>query len=176
MRTLFGAVIGVSMLMLVACPKEQATTETKAEPAKTAASQPATTGSQQAPAAAMAGARKMEHCPSSVPGATTKIEDAADGVVVVITGADDAAAAAIREDAKHLVAVSVKNPTEIKHSGEGEGGGGLGNCPVVLADTTITAEDVPGGAKVTVKPAKAEDLAKLKQLANDRLAKMAAPK
>jgi hypothetical protein len=68
--------------------------------------------------------------------------------------------------------VSVKNPTEIKHSGEGEGGGGLGNCPVVLADTVVVSQDIPGGAKLTVKPTKPEDLAKLKEVSKDRAAKL----
>lgn len=125
---------------------------------------------------AEAGHRKMANCPSSVEGATTKVEDAADAVVVTITGTAEPAVKEIRERAKHLAEVSVKAPTEIKHSGEGEGGGGLGSCPVVLADTSITTEEVEGGAKVTVKPGKAEDLAKLQALAKERHAKLAAPK
>lgn len=177
--TLFIAALGVSTFALVACPKDQggeAKTETKTEPAKPATSQPTTTGGQPSGDTAMAGTRKMEHCPSSVTGATTKVEDAPGGVVVTVTGADDAAATEIRARAKHLVEVSAKQPTEIKHTGEGEGGGGLGNCPVVLADTVVVSEDVPGGAKVTVKPSKAEDLAKLQQLTKDRQAKLAPAK
>ncbi len=118
----------------------------------------------------------MANCPSSVEGATTKVEDAPDSVIVTITGAGEPAIKEIRERAKHLAEVSVKVATEIKHSGEGEGGGGLGQCPVVLADTTITSEEVEGGAKVTVKPAKAEDLPKLAALAKERHSKLAPAK
>lgn len=116
----------------------------------------------------------MANCPSTVEGASTAVQDAADSVVVTVTAGAEAATTEIRTRAKHLAEVSVKNPTEIKHDKEGSGGGGLGNCPVVLADTTISSEDVPGGAKITVKPAKAEDLEKLKAATKERHAKMTA--
>jgi hypothetical protein len=155
-------------LSLVACTKDQPTPEA-AKPSEKAVDKPAEK-------AAEAGHRKMANCPSSVEGATTKVEDAPDSVIVTITGAGEPAIKEIRERAKHLAEVSVKVATEIKHSGEGEGGGGLGQCPVVLADTTITSEEVEGGAKVTVKPAKAEDLPKLAALAKERHSKLAPAK
>lgn len=167
-KTRILAVISVSAGMLVACPKDQ-------EPAKTEKAVEKAAEKPIEKPAAMAGDRKMANCPSSVIGATTRIENGDGALFVTITG-DDKIAEEIRGRAKHLVDVSVKNPTEIKHSGEGEGGGGLGSCPVVLADTVIVSEDVPGGAKVTVKPAKPEDFEKLKAVSNERLAKMTASK
>jgi hypothetical protein len=186
MRSSLLVALSISMVAVVACPKDQAKTDTTAEPAKTAAtSQPSgtvatsqPTGTSGTPAAgdsAMAGNRKMANCPSTVAGAMTKVDDAPDAVVVTVTGTGDAVTE-IRARSKHLAEVSAKAPAEVKHTGEGVGGGGLGNCPVVLADTTITSEEVEGGAKLTIKPANAADLGKLKALAKERHAKMAAPK
>jgi hypothetical protein len=176
MRISLLAALSFTTMLLVACPKEQEKTNTTAEPAKTTTTQPATGTTQPAANAdAMQGSRKMANCPSMVEGAQTKIDDAAGAVVVTVTGTGPAVDE-IRARSKHLAEVSAKAPTEVKHTGEGEGGGGLGSCPIVLADTTITSEDVEGGAKLTVKPAKAEDLAKLSALAKERHAKMTAPK
>lgn len=158
----------VLTLFLFGCPEKAKPKPEVTKPA--AAAQPAA-----AKAGGEAGARKMANCPSSVEGAATAIVEQLDAVVVTVTASAESATTEIRTRAKHLAAVSVKNPTEVKHDGEGDGGGGLGNCPVVLAGTTITTEDVPGGAKLTVKPENAGDLAKLKQATKDRNAKLGAP-
>ncbi len=163
----------VLVVLLCGCPnKKQADKPAEPKPA-TATAQPAQPAQAQAGLPATAGQGKMMHCPSTVPGADTTIGDAPDAVVVTVTAANnEQAVTEIRSRAKHLAEVSVKNPSEVKHDGEGDGGGGLGNCPVVLADTSITAEDVPNGAKLTVKPSKPADLAKLKQAVTDRRAKL----
>jgi hypothetical protein len=171
-------VLGVSMIGLLACPKEQAT-EKKVEQTTTGAQgtqpavAPATNPANPTEQAAAAGNRKMANCPSMVAGATTRVDDAPEGVLVTVTGTGEAVNE-IRARGKHLAEVSMKAPTEVKHTGEGEGGGGLGNCPVVLADTTITSEDIEGGAKILVKPGKPEDLEKLRALARERHQKMTA--
>jgi hypothetical protein len=158
----------VLAVLLFGCPKDKAA-DKPAQP-KPATAQPpqAQTG-----LPATAGQGKMMHCPSTVQGADTAIVDTPEAIVVTVTAQNnEQAVTEIRSRAKHLAEVSVKNPGEVKHDGEGDGGGGLGNCPIVLADTAITAEDVPNGSKLTVKPSKAEDLPKLKQAANDRKAKL----
>lgn len=127
-----------------------------------------------APGAEGAGAGKMVHCPSTVDGASTKVEATKDAVLVTVTGNADAATQ-IRKRAQHLVEAAKKDPASIKHSGEGSGGGGLGRCPVVLKDTTVTAKDVEGGSQITVKPLKPEGLAALQKEAKDRAAGLAAP-
>jgi hypothetical protein len=60
----------------------------------------------------------------------------------------------------------------VQHTGDGHGGGGLGQCEVVLKDTVVTAQDVEGGSKITVKPVKAVDLEWLKKETHRRQAGM----
>lgn len=110
-----------------------------------------------------AGNRKMANCPSRVDGAKVAHADTADGVEVTITASAAEAVAQIRERTKHLVEVAAKNPDKASHSGEGDGGGMLGRCPVVLNDTTLASADVEGGVKVTIKPNKPENLDWLKK-------------
>lgn len=167
--------------ILAACQKtEQPSSNAPAAtpPPKIAATQHAEAAAPAAEAGGdKAGARKMANCPCTVEGAKTEIADAADGVVVTVTGQGEAAVSEIRARAKHLAEVAPKTPADVvKHTGEGEGGGGLGNCPIVLADTTLTMEEVPGGAKLVVKPGKPEDLATLRAVVKDRHSKLAAPK
>jgi hypothetical protein len=118
--------------------------------------------------AATVGGGHMQHCPTAVPGAKTDIKDSKDGVEIVVTAADAAKTEDIRKRAKHMVDSAKADPTAVVHNGEGHGGGGLGLCEVVLKDTTVTAEDVDGGSKITVKPTKAVDLEWLKKETHSR--------
>src|SRR5438309_4523419 len=113
--------------------------------------------------AATVGGGHMQHCPSAVAGAKTEIKDGKDGVEIVVTSTEAAKTEDIRKRAKHMVDSAKVDPTAVVHNGEGHGGGGLGLCEVVLKDTTVTAEDVDGGSKITVKPTKAVDLEWLKK-------------
>lgn len=115
-----------------------------------------------------AGGGKMAHCPSAVPGSSTALKDTKDAVLVTVTAKDEAAVTEIRARTRHLVDASKKDPKDVKHDGQGDGGGKLGRCPVVVKDTTVTAKDVPGGSELTVKPAKPEDVAALLKEARDR--------
>ncbi len=112
--------------------------------------------------AALAGGGKMVHCPAAVAGAKVEVKDTADSVEVTVTGKGKAEEE-IRTRAKHMVDAAKNDPTSVAHTGDGHGGGGLGRCVVVLKDTTVTAEDVPGGSKITVKPLKPVDLEWLKK-------------
>ena len=109
------------------------------------------------------GGGHMQHCPTTVAGAKTDIKDGKDSVEITVTSTDAAKTEEIRKRAKHLVDAAKQDPTSVAHTGEGHGGGGLGNCEVVLKDTTVTAEDVDGGSKLTVKPTKAVDFEWLKK-------------
>ncbi len=116
-----------------------------------------------------AGKGKMAHCPNAVKGATTAITDGAGVVDISVTAKDDSAVKEIRERAKQIILASQKTEAgEIKHDGNGSGGGGFGRCPVVLKDTSIVEKDAPGGAFFTVKPKNAKDLPTLKQEVRDR--------
>jgi len=124
---------------------------------------------------ATAGGGKMQHCPAAVAGAKVEITPGKDAVEVTITG-KGTAEAEIRKRSTHLVDAAKADPTSVAHTGDGHGGGGLGNCVIVLKDTTVTAEDVPGGSKLTVKPVKAVDLDWLKKETMTRQANSGAKK
>ena len=109
------------------------------------------------------GGGHMQHCPTAVTGAKTEIKDNKDSVDIVVTASDAAKTEEIRKRAKHMVDAAKQDPTSVVHNGDGHGGGGLGLCEVVLKDTTVTAEDVDGGSKITVKPSKAVDFEWLKK-------------
>lgn len=118
--------------------------------------------------AAIVGGGHMQHCPTAVPGAKTEIQDTKDGVDITVTSKDAAKTEEIRKRAKHVTESAKAEPTSVVHNGEGHGGGGLGLCEVVLKDTTVTEQDVDGGAKITVKPVKAVDLEWLKKETRSR--------
>jgi hypothetical protein len=109
------------------------------------------------------GGGHMQHCPTAVAGAKTEIKDNKDSVEITVTATEAAKTEEIRKRAKHMVDAAKQDPTSVVHNGEGHGGGGLGVCEVVLKDTTVTTEDVDGGAKITVKPTKAVDFEWLKK-------------
>jgi hypothetical protein len=109
------------------------------------------------------GGGHMQHCPTAVAGAKTEIKDNKDSVVLVVTSGDATTTEEIRKRAKHMMEAAKQEPTSVAHTGEGHGGGGLGRCEVVLKDTTVMAEDVDGGSKLTVKPRKAVDFEWLKK-------------
>jgi TusA-related sulfurtransferase len=110
-----------------------------------------------------AGQKHMANCPSAVKGAKTAIKDAKDAVEVTVTAGDATGTNDIRERSKRLVESSKVDSKVVAHTGGGSGGGELGRCPVVLLETTVSAKDVPGGSLLTVKPSKADHLAKLKK-------------
>jgi hypothetical protein len=119
-------------------------------------------------AAPTVGGGHMQHCPTAVAGAKTEIKDGKDAVEILVTSSDAAKTEEIRKRAKHMVTAAKAEPTSVVHNGEGHGGGGLGVCEVVLKDTNVTADDVDGGAKITVKPVKPVDLEWLKKETHTR--------
>ena len=111
------------------------------------------------------GSGHMKNCPTAVEGAKTVVKNTDQGVELTVTGKNEAE---IRKRAKHVVDAAAADPTSVAHEGNGHGGGGLGLCLVVLKDTTVTSEDIPGGSKLTVKPNKPIDLDWLKKETKDR--------
>ena len=102
------------------------------------------------------GDNKAGNCPSAVIGATTVIVDdpaAAGKLVLSITAKNDAATTTIRKRVAHLVEVQGAPDVQVKHTGEGQGGGGAGMCPVLTTkDVKLAAADIEGGSKVTLEP------------------------
>jgi hypothetical protein len=105
--------------------------------------------------------QQMANCPSAVAGATTTVAEAAGAVEVSVVGADDKAVAEIRKRASKLAEASKAAGAEAKHDSSGSGGGAVGYCPVVLGGTSVEYAEVDKGAKLTVKPEKADGLAAL---------------
>jgi hypothetical protein len=151
-----------------------------APPAATTAmaTAPATTADTTAtppPAATVATQGKMAHCPNIVPGAATVVSDVEGGVEVTVTGKDDASTADIRARVKALLDAVKHQGATVKHTGQGEGGGLLGRCPIVLRDTTVDAADVDRGSKVTVKAKEPKYLDWLRRETRERNAELTAP-
>ncbi|MEJ7729865.1 MAG: hypothetical protein WKG00_11655 [Polyangiaceae bacterium] len=126
------------------------------------------------PGAKDAGQRKMANCPSAAHGATTAVKENKDSVEITVTSQDTAVTADIRERTKRILEAAKEDPSSVKHSGDGKGGGGLGRCPVVLKDTTVEGKDVPGGSAFVVKPAKPTELAALVKETRERAEPFAA--
>ena len=146
-----------AVLALVGCSEKKSEPPPRSEPAP--ASEPAKVESATAPPArGPVGGGRMEHCPTAVPGAETKIAAVGDGVEVTITSPDAKAAGDIRGDARHLQEVAEKAPAAVRHTGEGDGGGGLGKCPILVRDTRIAVAEIEGGVKITLRPVNPEQL------------------
>jgi hypothetical protein len=123
------------------------------------------------------GRGKMIHCPSTVDGATTDIQDVEGGVVVTVVtkDKDEAKTKEIRERAKYLVDASKSEAASSQHNGSGAGGGALGRCPIINRNTTVEAADVDGGSKVTVKPKKADEVDWVRRESRERMKEIGEP-
>jgi hypothetical protein len=117
----------------------------------------------------------MAHCPSAVDGASTIISDVEGGVQIAITGKDAASAKEIRDRAKEILTASKSQAGTVHHSGNGEGGGVYGRCPVVMRDTNIEVADIDNGTKVTVKPVNGKELDWLRRESRERQAALGMP-
>lgn len=104
-----------------------------------------------------AGPQRLAQCPSAVPGANTIITDTQGTVVVTVASRDDATIKQIRERAKYITDLVAKDAKEVKRLGDVKPGEGVGRCPLVLNDVTLTVTEIPLGAKIVMKPDDAED-------------------
>lgn len=114
--------------------------------------------------------RKAASCPSAVAGAMTEITNFRDHVVATVTATDNGAMAEIRKRARYLEqTVDKKRPIRLSHTGQGTGGGLIGMCPIITANTTIAVEQVAGGVLVRMRPHEAGRVLELAQEAWERL-------
>jgi len=121
------------------------------------------------------GQGKMVHCPNAVVGSSTAFKDVDGGVEITVTAQGEAAATDIRARARHLAeAAKDMSAGQKRHDGSGQGGGGLGRCPVVVRDTLIDVADVEGGARITVKAKDAAETDWLRREAKAREADLEA--
>lgn len=116
-------------------------------------------------------ANKMAHCPSAVPGADTKVAEEKGAVVLTVTAEGDVRIGEIQKRAEHLDQVEAAPDAEIKHTGQGTGGGRSGKCPVVMTDVTLGVEKLKNGVKITLTP---KDAAKVGELASTAKARITA--
>ncbi len=114
-------------------------------------------------------AERMRHCPVTLPGATTELADVDGGVRFELRATTPDAIAELRARA-HRLADFTAGRSKTGHGG-GRGGGFLRNCPIVVKDTRVAAEDVEGGVRITVRPTDAPALAALRTESRERLAR-----
>jgi TusA-related sulfurtransferase len=118
---------------------------------------------------------KMAHCPSTVVGANTAIEDTPGGIALTVTAAEESAVKEIRARAAFLGASAQNDATPIGHNGTGEGGGIFGRCPVVMRNTKVAVTDVKGGSKLVVASRDAKEQDWLRRESRSRLAEIGSP-
>lgn len=110
----------------------------------------------------------MAHCPNAVTGAKTAIKDVPGGVELTVTGSDPTAVNDIRARIQALVEAQKNAGTNVKHTGNGEGGGLLGRCPIVLRDTTVTTAEIANGTRVTIAAKDPQEVDWLRRETRDR--------
>lgn len=110
--------------------------------------------------------RKMENCPSTVPGARSRAEVIDRGVVLIVTG-PGAAEREIRERAM-FHATQVPGVGRV-HSGRGTGGGRIGFCPIVHPGTDLSVESIPGGARIKMQATASDEVAQLRTTVSNRV-------
>jgi hypothetical protein len=125
---------------------------------------PATTGS--APTPIENHTEKMRHCPVTLPGVTTELQDVEGGIRFVMRASKPDVLAEARRRATALAELTAGRTKE-KHGG-GKGGGFMRNCPVVTKDAKVVAEEIDGGVQVTVTPTDATKVAELRATARER--------
>lgn len=108
------------------------------------------------------GQGNLARCPSAVPNTLTTVIDAPYGVDVAVVAQSEDAARNIRLRARDLA----KNMTT---GGAGE------RCPVAIDDTTLVVNEIPGGAIISVKANRQENVAPLRHTTRERAADFEAP-
>ncbi|MCW5801778.1 MAG: VCBS repeat-containing protein [Deltaproteobacteria bacterium] len=111
-------------------------------------------------------AEKMRHCPVTLPGVMTEVEDVDGGIRFALhVAAPDTLAEARRR--AHALAEFTAGRSKAKHGG-GKGGGFMRNCPILTKDAKVVAENVDGGVRITVTPNDATKVAEFRATARER--------
>ena len=114
--------------------------------------------------------KSMGNCPSAVVGAVTRVRELGDGVLLDITADDGAASADIFARAQLHATMGAPDPAVPVHTGQHGGPGDSGHCPIIHLGTTVTVEQILGGARITVL---ATDPAAAHQLQRETRARLA---
>lgn len=94
-------------------------------------------------------AEKHWHCPVTVAGAKTEVNDTEGGVELVIRVSSEAGRAEVSKRVHHLEDFS-RDIDSVVHRGGRKGGGWMSQCPVVMKDTLVEAIETPEGARIRV--------------------------
>jgi len=109
---------------------------------------------------------KMRHCPVTLPGVHTELEDVDGGIQFVLHATTPDVVAAARKRANELVAFTAGRASE-KHGG-GHGGGFMRNCPIVTKDAKVAADEIDGGVRITVTPNDPKNIPEIRAKARAR--------
>lgn len=119
--------------------------------------------------------RQMANCPSAVPDAKTVIENRKDGVAVTVTGQTQAARDEIRRRAHLQLNVGMQPERgAIEHTGKGTGSGKFGYCPGLIQGTRVAVDDVPDGARMTIRATSENQVQSLQAMTRERLRQLSA--
>ena len=173
--TLISIGLAMALISVAGCKKDKKTAEPPADDTKTA---PAETPPAETPPAEDPSkpdmANKMANCPSAAAGATTAVKADKAAVTVSVTANEKEVIAEIQKRAKKLATLDTSADADVKHTGEGTGGGQLGKCPVVMTDVTIKVKDLKNGSAITMTPKDKAKLADLEKMAKERAESMPA--
>ncbi len=111
---------------------------------------------------------KMRHCPVTLAGVKTEIEDVDGGVRFVLGATSPEIITEAQKRARELAEFTTGRGVGQKH-GDGKGGGFMRNCPVVTKDSTIVAANTDSGVTLTVTPNDPTKLDDLRKTARERL-------
>jgi hypothetical protein len=118
---------------------------------------------------------QMANCPSAVPGATTIVANSKAGVVVTVTSDKANVTDEIRRRAHIQENVAAQTARgAIEHTGEGTGSGKFGYCPGLVQGTSVAVDDIPDGARLTVRAASPSEVQALQQSTRARLRDLSA--
>jgi hypothetical protein len=117
---------------------------------------------------------RMLHCPSAVPGAVTRVDDARGGVAVEVSAASEWGQREIRRRATYqqVVAREKRARGSDEHTGSGTGSGRYGYCPGIMMGTTVEASETADGARLVVTAIRRADVLSLRRSARARAARL----
>lgn len=118
-------------------------------------------------------AQKHWHCPVTVTGATTDLNDVDGGIELVIRVSGDAGRAELSKRVHQLEDFTRENGS-VTHRGGKRGGGQMNECPVVMKGTLVEATETPDGARIRVSVEDASNVDALRIESRRRLAALRA--
>jgi hypothetical protein len=106
----------------------------------------------------------MANCPSATQGASTSVANIPGGVQLTVTAPDTVQQQEIRRRAQTQLAMGTHaKHGALEHTGQGTGSGRFGYCPGMVEDTVVSVDELPDGARITVRANKTKNVALLQQ-------------